>query len=645
MIKFRAVKRAGNFYLDRGEFLTKRIELARSELKSSHRLCNVLAKVNGPLKRSKGPGPFLGPELPWLTLILGSGCSSESTEGAMWVSADSISNSLIGKPNLPDGKSPVEIVRSFVHSLIRLREPNVAESKNEELTHRGNWETVALLMLVTALLTRLFHEAAALLERPLHPRASDRILLQRGFRDIAPQRYGEILDGFVKPTRMYVRELLRRAELEDLSPAVYTILEKVERDLNGVDGHCIDQVNLQILTEFSWLELTTWSTVYPGWSDLLADLARLDDPMDGDRPYGFPPRPRLRRAQLLESIGKTYMHVTNESWRMRHANESTERQKFFDSAANVLMAQAELRRQILGDTDADAPPFACAFSTSFDVELEMALASRDDVQGFIIALPIYFQSRSALADDDDPDTASFRWIGAVIAPKVGTKTIELQDILRPTTWIRLSGLDSTLTGWEYQDWPFVIHLAGSPLIELPDVEVATSLSLHQTDPDQAFHDDWSKIKAERVVPALLLDEYDAMQQHSSEMFHVGPGSSGSLGLPGTFTSGGITGVAEERYWMVMGVQMDDTAVRHRVASKLGIASTQEVSTSNRMPLTAGLVVVKNVGPAARDLLQWFGVDIVKSACSGFREDLDHYADHLRKREMLTASKDGCGTSK
>lgn len=636
-IKFPATKGAGNYCRDRTHFLVTRTGVEEADLSKKHGLCNALANINGPLGTGANNADFLAPDLPWLTLILGSGCSSESTEGAMWLSADSISACLNGEANLPDKRRPGDVVRSFVQSLLLLRDPNIEQSSHGEVKLQGDWTRAARLLLVTALLTQLYHEAAAVLVRPLHPKANDRVFIQPG-----PQLRGEYMVRLIGPIKIHIKKLQHGG---GLSKAVSKILKIVALKLDDASVGYIDQLDLQILTEFSWLELTAWSTVYPGWSDLLADLVRRKDPFSDNRPYGTPLRPTFSRETLIEQITLTYMTVTKDSWRMRRENEVTDRQKFYDSAARVLLAQAGVKSQAVGNK---APPAACAFSTSFDLELEMALASamagREVSAGFIIALPVYLQSRSSLEVGQKLDAATFSWIGAVIRPKAEANSIELDDILVPRKWISFNDPRVAHFNWEYANLPCVVHLAGSPLIALPSVEDATATLTDLPRPGDTNH----LAKPERVMHALLLDEYDAMQQHSSEIFAKGPRPGKPIELPDLLIGARGTMVAKERYWMVMGVQMDDAAVRHRVASRLGVASVERLgdpksSDPPKLPTSAGLVVVKKIGPAAQELLRWFGVDVVESAsgCSDFRGDLDHYAEHFEKRKRMSTDPRGC----
>ena len=137
-------------------------------------------------------------------------------------------------------------------------------------------------------------------------------------------------------------------------------------------------------------------------------------------------------------------------------------------------------------------------------ELEMAL-SVCECPGFVLVLPVYELSK-------DETTASLRWIGAVVRQKVDRSKIDIDDILEPDDWVRLSAVAWNET-WPFATWPIIVHLAGCPLIKLPKAlptppsSQLSRLGAHQpeTGPLEA---------------AILLDEYSAIQQHSSEILII-----------------------------------------------------------------------------------------------------------------------------
>jgi len=91
-----------------------------------------------------------------------------------------------------------------------------------------------------------------------------------------------------------------------------------------------------------------------------------------------------------------------------------------------------------------------------------------------------------------------------------------------------------------------------------------------------------------------------------------------LGRPYDYTD-------DERFWLIMGAQTDDPAIRLRVVSQLGLAPTD---LQKSRPSRRGLAVCERISRAAKELFQWHGVDVVTANCTQFQSDLDHYAKHL-----------------
>lgn len=627
MFEFRAERLEGKTFPDRNAYLHDRIGIKPGGTPvESHALCNAIARANRPFNSSTYSTALPG-NFPWLTLVLGSGCATETMDNSdLTPIAPRTINSLIreaqlggGKVPLGDDMEPIDLgglAGAFAENLIKQR---MSKPKTSAAPRKMS---IANLVLATALLTRLYRRLAAESALPLDPRGNDSFLFTPQNRELK-ERYVDAVNEFLP--RMWGDQL----------GAVKHVLERIDENLKKQPGY-IERLDLQILTEYTWLAMTDHcANYYYGWSSLLAHVARADS-IDRQAPHTSPPRPRFNPDEATFYINRRYEKATEASWLQRKTVQRSGRIGFFDAAANVLSKQAALRKNYPAES-ISLPPVASAFSTSFDIELEMSLARRNC--GFVIVLPALIRHRASSEPGPSPshrgelgaaepvEIASLRWLGAVIAPSdAPNQGIELKQIREPDNWFMLSG-ERLHEGWRYANWPFVVHLAGCPLITLPKKNTPI-YRVEPDDPDEPdeprhLHKELGEISD--IQPAILLDEYGAIQQHSTEMF----GDRGKpYGLPDQLTSPADSGApGQARFWLLMGVQMGDAAIRYGVASRLGTGGRKGAK-MRKLPERAGLFVSSNVDPAARDLMQWYGVDVVRQHCGEFTKDLDHYAEHL-----------------
>lgn len=623
MFEFRAERLPGKVFLDRATYLHDRISTEAVERPvNAHALCNAIGRANipfndkrvAPASQASRQPKRLPANFPWLTLVLGSGCATETTDdsGLAPIAPETIRSSLSKRPPLRDGMQPGDLAETFARNLMNQRMPK--RPKPEMAPAIGPRDArVANLVLAASLLTSLYRGLAAASQQPLDPRGNDRLELTK--KAPGAQRIPELRSVYADAVIEFLPEMW-----SDQPKAVEHVLRRIDGKLKEHPGY-VDRLDLQILTEFTWLAMTEHCSMYYGWSSLLALVARADD-SNPTPPHRSPPRPGFDRNAATGYIKEWYKKVTRQSWEQRKAAaQPSGRIRFFDSAARVLSAQSALRDRYRLQSSV-LPPVASAFSTSFDIELEMSLAKHN--VGFVMALPVhYLHAQRDPSSTEGTKRASLHWLGAVIEPAEGRdsdKAIELDRILRPNTWFMLSGMPWYDT-WRYANWPFVVHLAGCPVIQLPEIGTPIYCAAHDSAEPQRIKD---MPGVEAIAPAVLLDEYGAIQQHSTEMF-AGLPSGASYGLPDQLTSPSEDS-ARARFWMLMGVQMGDAAIRYGIASRLGTG--RRGLDTLKLPDRAGLVISSNVDPAARDLMQWYGVDLVQQDCGAFMEDLDHYSEHL-----------------
>lgn len=639
MFSFRLDRLPGDAFADRKEYLTKRISEDNNATTAGdcHSLCNAIGSANEPFNgvRIEEPKPGkpkgLPRNFPWLTLVLGSGCANETIDdsGVASLSPERISGLLADWTRLKDGDKPSDLAFKFARDLIDQRMPDGSRDGRPSIDDKKLKEEdteIAKLVLATSLLTLLYRGLASEHRQPLDPRGNDRLEMP-GKGHESGKKFGEHRLSELKT--LYADEFTESLlpKMKQSKAAVRHVLERIGSNLKGVARNksgkevtitpSLCRLDLQILTEFTWLAMTERSSIYYGmsryygWSSLLALLARADDTVQGP-PHRSPPRPGSHRSTVTESIKTWYEQASSESWKQPATPRVSGRRKFFDSAANVLIAQAKLRERYRGQNS--IPPIASAFSTSFDIELEMSLAKRN--VGFVIVVPVYCLQK-ATTGPKSPRKASLHWLAAVVAPDP-SGAIKFAQIVEPKEWYMLNG-DSWSDYWPYANWPLVIHLVGCPVVKLPanDKPWIRAVGRNTSEPidNQEMFDD-----IEGISPAVLMDEYDAIQQHSTEMF-------GSSGLPEQFASASKLS-SQARFWMLMGVQMGDAAIRYGIASRLG-PGKRGADSQHRHPGRAGLAVSSHVDPAARDLMQYYGIDLVQQNCDAFVEDLDHYAEHLQ----------------
>lgn len=529
MYEFRAFKHAGRVYETRKEYLEDRARIGDNEdvpASVQPMLCNSIARANESFE-DKDPAPGVVPHhFPWLTVVLGSGCATETTDpaGLTPFAPSQVGEILRSRSPLCDEVLPSDLARQFAERMIddrlhhiRNAMPNATVST--ETHDLDNSKRIALLVLSAALATSFYREAAAALQLPLDRRGTDCVSLRA---PVTPSRLAELITKFEQPLLEVIQDLVPLLDAHNsLVSAESHILARITRIL--VNERKINRLDIQILTEFCWLALTEQCSIYHGWSELLALLARLD-PSRLDPPVRYPLQPNPSRATAIAAIQSRYKSVSENSWQSRQRAVKSVRRDFFDSVANALCAQAALRGQIatLSEQSPDGavlPPVASAFSTSFDLELEMALAARTDIPGFVIVLPAYFLSTKH-------KTASLHWLGAVIRKPKGLHSILEPE---PSSWVMLSRMTWN-DDWEYANWPFVVRLAGCPLVTLPGIALAPK------SPPTGSVDPSLKLKLgeiDEIQSAILLDEYSAIQQHSTEMF--GMATSQSSGLPEALT--------------------------------------------------------------------------------------------------------------
>lgn len=444
----------------------------------------------------------------------------------------------------------------------------------------------------------------------------------------------------------------------------------------------ISLAHLQALTEFAWdriirrFSLYSW---YPDWPEFLVRLSM--DHRSHPVGRGFTrPAPRtvsdaagIVQAALQETTRKSAEEypssATGQDDKAEEARLST-----YAAYADLLFAMADIREERpVVDPPAGGqakqlkapgsrrgtPPPASAFVTTFDVELELALASRYPDRAFVIALPV-----NLVEDLEGDDLASTMWLGCVVRPDDAKPILErvtepdadawfLFDASpsgenRPTIDAPAEGLIAEALAGHAESLgalPIVIRLAGSPLMRLPAIQGHAGIGrLGQAslvraqlegklDKDRQGLTLWDDPqRAERPVEirfvhATLLDEHHAIRLSLPEVLDTGR----SIPLPPELTSG-MADSKYWRYWLLLGVEMADPVIRYRVAAQVLGVSLRGDPASHLRAKRAGVVFNRRrLNSRALDMLAWCGFDVVVDATAPLPmvSEIQHYVDHLR----------------
>lgn len=599
----------------------------RAAFLGERRLCQVMAElVAGDSSRQ-----------PWLTPIVGSGrTTSPALEGALLDVAFKLGEKKSRLPELERvaGDPTGEIVRSFALDLVcdRLRLNTVGSRGKSDADPPGDW--VFDVCLAAALLARLYFNIKAL-----------------GYT--APRRIGHD-DEAVLPLEGIGRTLL----LEDVIQPCTHAIKFMQQQIDGIcEAICPDDTyrhrfckamtrltqdivqelnatplvvswgNVQGLSEIGWYCLTSAiKTPYcKGWSDLLLELSHCDAEAT---PIGFPMFDEMTRAQTVISARLDSGASTGSGGRSLH-----------ETVAGLIIEQFNFRKKV----GQPRPPAAVAFVTSFDLELEIALIKRN--QAFTVLMPVHvLNSLHGLVH--------IGWVGiAVEADEDAEKG--LQGLRAPEPG-KCAALERDGIHEMHERGPIVVRLAGCPLVKLPVLSLAGSESLRENLVKRyesyltmdAGGDSAAMqriIAGLQLVPAVVLNEHDAVLQNAID--HVATPDQGCYGLPEELIGDGR---GWSRYWMLMGVQIHDLAVRQRLTALLtslpfrtfdsgaheGTGTQEERSldegseTRRMREKRIGVAINRHSTPLERDLLYWSRLDVVTADVGEFVDDLLHYAKHL-----------------
>lgn len=524
-------------------------------------------------------------------------------------------------------------------------------------------------ILISAMLSKFYYAACIATNHPESRRSDDAIELERN---------GQLTDNINDPyldvvalnhlidlllTEVHRGQKVAQQESRDgqssarwemrIGQTTGEVLEAVRTGLARAVP-IVESRHLNLLTEIAWHYEAMYLSIYPGWTDLLLSvMLRTGDEITGMG--SGKPQPSVSNLKELPAIVEDLMTKASEgSWRSRLSRGSAPRPNDVALAvAEILWAEAEEIERAGGVGDEHLPA-AVGYVTSFDLEIEMALAALADGRPFIVVIPVHVSTERSAGD------AELFWLmGKIVGPLT-----DYQKFRRPSEWQLLSSQP------EFKDigqMPIVVHLNGAPLLKLPTFEEGSTLlegfrELGIGIEGSSNSDGGPSIE---ITHAVVVDEYLAMRHSEAEFFWSARDISDAKAnagraLPPQFSRDSRY---TPRYWVALGVAFGDPAVRHRLVSQmtlrrigrmadpspsqgssslgtrpgspavsdLGTAGEEESSRRAAKSDVEGVAVNLRIDEDEATLLYWLGLDVVEDNCEALVHDLRHYGKHLRAR--------------
>ena len=511
------------------EYLQKRTEgLDRP------RMCHILPLVGPPpMRRPLNSTAQASPtDIPWMTLVLGSECLEMQATGAssaglgheVMVRLADVFMSADENLESEEARALARPTGSFVQALVEDRLGATADARfGDQHSPFPDFPVWQLLFIhAAACLNDTYFRAMVLQARPVS-RWGDEIVSLLGGTAAQSDELAGLVDV-----------LKKRFGVLKASVPKGPLLGLVTRIGNALlhDGASVAVADVQAITEVSWYYLSLAKDVYPGWPELLIHLS-LNPKAKAIRQDH--PRPSFTSPDGTARVIQGLLRPPTEAT-ARHLAESGEELSVRDLAyaqyAELLTTQAQIRAEALrrrypverrgeividysyagsgsatrqapaSTTDqqdrsqlpsAPVPPPATAFVTTFDVELELALAWHHPEQPFVVAVPINLVEPQ---DATSTRRATSLWLGYIVRPPKNKRTsaqglLEAVTKPQPEDWFVLSSSpidaawteDTTLTGHPEGDparhrllpsgvsqlgaLPIIVRLSGSPLVTLP----------------------------------------------------------------------------------------------------------------------------------------------------------------------------------
>lgn len=341
------------------------------------------------------------------------------------------------------------------------------------------------------------------------------------------------------------------------------------------------------LTDLFWHTVVFESPLYPHASELGVQVSLLAGSHERPLQRLDPPSAVTRGTGGLRRLGEATAHAVERGFPADggQATRSNKRRRLYDALADHLHAeyarwdpQARTRRRL--------PPVA--LTSTFDLELERALAAAGQV--YEVALPVYvsIETRSTLQPEPRVDE-SVRWLVGRFGPRADPT---LDDLRRPDGPWRMASSFQMAPGSALDlGGPLLLKVNGSPShdlprrkgdgtydLDLPEVRAAALARAASESGSSGGHR--SRFGAGIVTAgttvgvelhhALAVGEYDFLQlsrlsQYAFDVVVHPPNDSTEVpaedGLPSVLVEQLL---APERYWLLLGQRFADWSVRTQI---------------------------------------------------------------------------------
>lgn len=611
------------------------------------RICHALRQAS-PTRTSRADKARR--DIPWLTLVLGSECleiqANGFNPGGLPDAVEDQHNREFQTKRGPLAKGVAGFIKALVEDRLG---PDLPSAQNGKCRTFARWEL--LLFESVALLNETYFRAKFEQKRSVSQWGDGTVSLLSGGGGSLNHKPSTGLDELARDLKLSLKKLesatqeVERRPLQDLVTRIVGAWSSDEVPVSIAD--------VQAITEVTWQCLIQENGVYPGWPELLVYMSLSSNARSIRQGH---PRPSFARPREAAPVIRELLNGVTEATAELYARDDTlpPRMRAYRQYAEVLATQAKLRSAVRPPLR--PPPPAVAYVTTFDVELEMAMRHNYPDRPFVVAMPANVIERR---EEGKNSRATSLWLGYIVRPSA-------RDLVDAVTkpgdddWFVLSGRDIDLPRGSQKnglpsalypdgvgflgEMPFIVKLAGSPLVDLPGINdweesrspfasqvVRVANPKEQLDAPAAGRSTEDHLEPQFYLShALLLEEHHSLRYSLPEVV-----KESGRGLPLSLSCNVMNG--HWRYWTLLGVQMSDPIIRYRLISQMISAGLlQEASPGYRRPNHSGVAINRNhLSARASDLLLWSDFDLVKADCETLTPELEHYVRHLTQIGGIT----------
>lgn len=532
--------------------------------------------------------------MPWLTLVVGTGCLNDPVPIA--TVQDPLPANLgrvvadLEVSTLSDNRPVETLVTRFARSLLDARRATSTNASSPPATDAE--QQIAARVLLCAALSSEVHRLSLAQKVGPRPRDTELVSVPSGAALSDPERRAVLLADDLRTALI---------ALQGVAPAdkqfVTKLAQRVHGDLSGSPEAGLRAKDVDAFAELAWHLMMAGTGHYLGWGELFTLLSvSTAELVSGMR------SPFLSDlTQVRDFLTEGLRRATDASWEDRKVGRVGERSEFYDQVAATVARQAVIHAGAVNGTEPF--PLGAVFVTGFDLEVELALLNQE--KSFIVVAPFLVHAQVGTRTE-----VEFTWLMKFIDGDSGPNSA-VTDLTSSADWQRVppNGFADVATGY-----PVVVRLTGSPLMDPPNDPVLVKDIVERVIPRTG------RSTERRVTHALLIDEHAGLHQWLPEM---DPKRENAI-PEDTFRNTQWF----PRFWLLVGVQIGDAAVRQRIAALLSTTPLRRLKAENDVELSLpGVALVRASEAGDRDVLNWRGIDVVKA---DFSELTPHLADCLRR---------------